>query len=202
MADTRRTDTALRRLAAAVGVAVGSYAALVANAWLRYGHATQATGEESDPLLDGVMPDYEIVERHHVRVAAPVGVTFAAANAIDFERSAIARAIFKARELVMGSHATATTPSGSFLTQMQAIGWGELARTPGREVVMGAVTQPWLADVVFHPLPPAEFTAFREPGYVKIASPSKRFPADVSSLGSVGVAGAPGAKARSVAQSQ
>ena len=33
---------------------------------------------------------------------------------------------------------------------------------------MGAVTQPWLADVVFRPLPPGEFVAFNQPGYVKI----------------------------------
>jgi len=34
---------------------------------------------------------------------------------------------------------------------------------------MGAVTQPWYADVVFRPLPPDQFAAFNEPGYVKIA---------------------------------
>ena len=33
---------------------------------------------------------------------------------------------------------------------------------------MGAVTQPWMADVVFRPLPPEEFAAFRDPDYVKI----------------------------------
>ena len=33
---------------------------------------------------------------------------------------------------------------------------------------MGAVTQPWRADVVFRPLPPEEFAAFHEPDYVKI----------------------------------
>ena len=33
---------------------------------------------------------------------------------------------------------------------------------------MGAVTQPWLGDVKFHALPPEEFAAFNEPGYVKI----------------------------------
>jgi hypothetical protein len=33
---------------------------------------------------------------------------------------------------------------------------------------MGAVTQPWMADVVFRPLPPDEFAAFHEPDYVKI----------------------------------
>ena len=33
---------------------------------------------------------------------------------------------------------------------------------------MGAVTQPWEANVVFRPLPPEEFVAFHEPDYVKI----------------------------------
>jgi hypothetical protein len=33
---------------------------------------------------------------------------------------------------------------------------------------MGAVTQPWKANVVFRALPPDEFAAFHEPGYVKI----------------------------------
>jgi hypothetical protein len=169
MTDRRRTRTALRWIGAGVGLAAGAYAALVAGAWLRYGHVTRETGEDGDPLLDTMMPDYEIVERHHVRVHAPADVTFEATNAIDFQRSAIARAIFKARELFMGSDDAPPPPPGSFLAQMQAIGWGELARAPGREVVMGAVTQPWLADVVFHPLPPAEFAAFHEPGFVKIA---------------------------------
>jgi hypothetical protein len=44
-----------------------------------------------------------------------------------------------------------------------------LAEVPGREVVMGAATQPWLPDVVFRPLPPEEFATFCEPDYVKIA---------------------------------
>ena len=58
--------------------------------------------------------------------------------------------------------------AGGFLSQMQSIGWGVLAEVPGREIVMGAATQPWMADVVFRPLPPGEFAAFHEPGYVKI----------------------------------
>jgi hypothetical protein len=52
---------------------------------------------------------------------------------------------------------------------MKKIGWGVLAEVPGREVVMGAVTEPWEADVVFRPLPPDEFASFRTPGSVKIA---------------------------------
>jgi hypothetical protein len=51
----------------------------------------------------------------------------------------------------------------------KSLGWGVLAEVPGREVVMGAVTQPWKANVVFRPLAPDAFATFNEPGYVKIA---------------------------------
>lgn len=51
---------------------------------------------------------------------------------------------------------------------MKALGWGMLAEIPDREIVAGAVTQPWKANVVFRSLPPSEFAAFDEPGYVKI----------------------------------
>ena len=44
-----------------------------------------------------------------------------------------------------------------------------LAETPGREVVVGAVTKPWEPNVTFRSLAPDEFAAFAEPDYVKIA---------------------------------
>jgi hypothetical protein len=39
---------------------------------------------------------------------------------------------------------------------------------PGRELVAGAVTQPWKSVVTFHGLPPAEFIGFSTPGFTKI----------------------------------
>jgi hypothetical protein len=56
----------------------------------------------------------------------------------------------------------------AFVDEMRSIGWGTLAEVPGRQVVMGAVTQPWMAEVVFRSLPPEQFRAFDEPGFVKI----------------------------------
>ena len=44
-----------------------------------------------------------------------------------------------------------------------------LAEVPDREVVVGAVTRPWEANVTFRALPADRFAAFSEPGYVKIA---------------------------------
>jgi hypothetical protein len=56
----------------------------------------------------------------------------------------------------------------ALLALVQSLGWGVLADVPGREVVVGAVTKLWEADVTFRALPPDEFVAFRDPGFVKI----------------------------------
>jgi hypothetical protein len=80
----------------------------------------------------------------------------------------IVRAIFKAREVLLGGEPHTTTGPRGWLEQTKSIGWGVLAEVPGREIVMGAVTQPWEANVVFRPLPPHEFITFDEPDHVKI----------------------------------
>jgi hypothetical protein len=115
------------------------------------------------------MPTYEIVERHHVRVAAPSEITFAASCEIDLRQSALVNAIFKGRELILGSEPDASARPRGLLAWAKTLGWGVLAEAPGREIVLGGVTQPWKADPVFRALPSDEFAAFREPDYVKIA---------------------------------
>jgi len=158
-----------RWVAAGVGLAAAAYVAYVGYAWVRYGNVRPATRrEEQDALLDRFMPACEIVERHQIRIDAPAEVTFQAATEMYLEQSPIIRAIFKGREWIMRSQSAPRPGPRSFVAQMRAIGWGVLAEIPGREIVMGAVTQPWMADVVFRPLPPAEFAAFDEPGFVKI----------------------------------
>jgi hypothetical protein len=42
-----------------------------------------AGADDVDPLLDQFMPVYEVAERHHVHVAAPADITFAAAGEQD-----------------------------------------------------------------------------------------------------------------------
>jgi hypothetical protein len=153
----------LKWTAGALGVATGAYASYVGVTWLRHGHPTLASADEADPLLDRFMPVYDVVERHHVHVAASADVTFAAACEQDLMALPVVRAIFKAREVVLGGEPdTAAHPRG-LLVLTRSIGWGVLAEVPGREVIMGAVTQPWEANVVFRPLRPDEFVAFDEP---------------------------------------
>ncbi|HEV2714657.1 MAG TPA: hypothetical protein VGU64_05290, partial [Terriglobales bacterium] len=165
-----RIRLTLRWLAGGIALVALSYAAYVGFAWLRYGHAAPAASvEESDRLLDRFMPVYEIAERHQVRVAAPVEITVATASDMDLSESLIIRGIFKSRQLILGG----TRPEQwhgpkSFVAQAKAGGWGVLADVPGRETILGAVTQPWVANVVFRALPPDDFATFHEPGYVKI----------------------------------
>lgn len=164
-----RIYAALKLTAGALGLATGAYASYVGVTWLRYGRPAPARADDVDPLLDRFMPAYDVAERHHVSVAAPADVTVSASCDMDLQQSPIVRAIFKARELILGSEPdTAARPRG-LLALTKSIGWGVLAEVPGREVVMGAVTQPWEANVVFRPLPPHDFARFNEPGYVKIA---------------------------------
>ena len=162
-----RPPSIIKWLGGGVGVAAGVYGMLVARGWYRYGHPGASPGE-NDAVLDAFMPVYDIVERHHIAVHAPAALTLQSAADMDFEASPIVRAIFSTRELVMGARRDRPRAPQAFVDEMRRIGWGTLSEIPGRQVVMGAVTQPWMADVVFRPLPSHEFRAFDEPGFVKI----------------------------------
>ena len=156
-------------LAAGIGLGAAGYAAFAAVAWLRYGRTRPATGADKDDLLDRFMPNYEICGRHKIHVAATPEVALAASAETEFEQSPLIRAIFKAREWILRSAPALSNVPRGLLAQTQALGWGMLAQKQGREIVMGCVTKPWEANPVFRALPPEEFAAFHEPGYVKIA---------------------------------
>lgn len=161
-----RFGPAARYMAAGLGIAAAGYATLAGLAWHRYGKAARAQGDAVDPLLDRFMPEFDVVERHHITVAAPSEVVLAAAKEQDLNGSPVIRAIFKTRAAVMGASPT-DLPKGGLLAQVQDLGWGVLVDTPG-EIVLGAVTRPWEADVTFRAVPPDGFAAFAEPGFVKI----------------------------------
>ena len=158
---------ALGWLTAGIGFAAAIYAALVSVAWCRFGRARPRRAG-SDLLLDRFMPDYDVAEQHFAYIEAPPDVALRAAEETDLEGAPIIRAIFKAREIVLGAVPEDVSRPRGLLDLTTSIGWGVLAERPGREVVVGAVTQPWMPDVVFRALPPEAFRDFHEPGYVKI----------------------------------
>ena len=164
--------------AAGAGVAVGVYGAYALVTWRRYGRIAEADARERDALLDRFIPRYEVVERHRIRVAAPAAVTLAAAREQDLFGLPLVRPIFKARELIMGATPDARPQTQGLLAATLALGWRVLGEVPDREVVVGAVTKPWEANVTFHGLPAGEFAAFSEPGFVKIAWTLRADPID------------------------
>ncbi len=123
---------------------------------------------DCNPLLDRFMPDYDIVERHRVQIDAPPAVVFAAAQHIDLEQSTLIRWIVALRAFAMGATQTRTSHPRGLIAQTTSMGWRILSESSGHELVMGAATQPWVADVTFRPIDAAQFVTFSEPDYVKI----------------------------------
>lgn len=162
--------SASRLAGAGLGLAAAGYAAAAAYTWLDYGNAHKGVNRgDADPLLDQFMPIYEIVELHQIQVSAPADLTFSAAKEQDLLDSPVIRAIFKTRELVLGSTPNdRVAQTRGLLPMVLSLGWGVLGEIPGREIVLGAVTRPWEANVVFRAVPPADFAAFNEPDNVKI----------------------------------
>jgi hypothetical protein len=178
MSTTFRLGTAARAAAAGVGAGLAAYGAYAAVTWYRYGHVSQPCGGGHDELLDRFMPDFHVVERHRIRVAAPPDIVLAAAREQDLLGLPVVHAIFKAREIVMGAAPDGRTQPRGLLAATLALGWGVLAEIRDREIVVGAVTKPWEANVAFRALPPHEFAAFADPGFVKIAWTLRADPSD------------------------
>jgi hypothetical protein len=167
-----------RWLLALTALGTAAYAAYVGATWYRYGKPRRrGRNEDLDPGLERFLPEYEVSERHQVRVAAPVAMTFEAACAMDLNRSRTVRAIFRVREWILGGAKNERREPRGIVEEMKSVGWGVLEEVPGRAIVLGAVTQPWIADTVFRALAPEEFRSFREPGYVKIAVTFRADPA-------------------------
>ena len=156
-------------VAAGAGLAAGAYAGYVGFTWIRYGQVARPANGKEDSLLDRFMRSYDVVERQHIRVAAPAAVTLAVAREMDLLGSRVVRMIFRGRELILGATGDDRPRPRGLIADVQSVGWAVLADVPDREIVVGAVTKPWEANVTFRGIPPDQFAAFSEPGYVKIA---------------------------------
>ena len=121
-------------------------------------------------LIEQFIPTSDVRTRHEIVVHAPADLVFRVAEQFDLQAVPLVRAIFWLRGKLMGARAGAAPRRVlGLVEETKRIGWRELARRPGRELVMGAATQPWLADVTFSPIAPDQFARYAEPERVKIA---------------------------------
>ena len=158
-----------RHLKTGVALLALSYLGYAATTWRRYGRNGVRPHPADDSPLDRFMPDCEVAERHEIVVAAPAELTMAAAREMDLFRSPLVRAVFAVRTLPARLRGAAARKPAPLLSETLALGWRVLADEPGRAIVVGAVTQPWRADVTFRGVEPEAFAGFDEPGYAKIA---------------------------------
>jgi hypothetical protein len=163
-----------------LGAAGAGYAAVVAWNRLRYGRLPSSWHPGSGSLLDRFIPDPEVVDHHQIAVDAPADVVLSTAAHMPLLDSPAIRAIIRLREVAMGGVPDTRPHPEPLLEQMKSIGWMVLAERTGREVVLGAATQPWLAAPVFRPIPADQFTAFSEPGFVKIIWTLRADPIDAT----------------------
>ena len=98
--------------------------------------------------------------------------TYAVLRSLDLNRSRIVRTLFTIRTVpsrLRGRGSPPDAPPGQpFLETGLALGWTILEEEPGREFVLGSVTQPWAPVVHFVGLPGPDFIAFAEPAFTKI----------------------------------
>lgn len=121
------------------------------------------------PLIDDFLPHADICECHEILVRAPATAVMDVAEHFDLQSLPVVRAIFWLRSKLLGAAPPAPDLFGKGLVaSTMAQGWGELSRGPGRALVMGAVTQPWKADVIFTAIAAEHFAGYAEPGRVKI----------------------------------
>lgn len=118
--------------------------------------------------IDRFIPEGDIAECHQTIVHAPADVVLDVAEHYDLRSSFIVDMIFRLRSLLMGAVKTPPRTAQGIVDETTSLGWGVLSRTSGREIVVGAVTRPWVADVTFRAIPADSFVAFDDPGYVKI----------------------------------
>ena len=124
----------------------------------------QATGE--DLLIDRFLPRFDVTLTEHVVAEAGLAETWQAVRDLDLMRvrSPLTHLALFARN----------TPAQlkPFAGDTAVPGWLRLGETPGREVVLGAIGRYWQPGAEWYDvakMTPAEFTAFAEPDWGRIA---------------------------------
>lgn len=114
------------------------------------------------------IPKPYVRDHNEIVIAAPADLVFFDATRIDMQSMPLVRAIFTTRGWFMGDTIEPPQKPLGLVADMMVLGWGLLAHTPCRSIVMGAAARPWTRNVTFRAVPSDEFAAFAEPDYVKI----------------------------------
>ena len=126
--------------------------------------------------IEEFIPEADVQQVHQILIHAPANLVFAEAEQLSLQSVPLIRFLFWAREKLLGGSSHSPQPRAKqtglvagLVKMTRELGWLPLAETPNRELVMGAVTRPWVMSPVFQPVKPETFRSFAEPDLVKIA---------------------------------
>jgi len=120
-------------------------------------------------ILDDALPKWDFREVHQRRVGASAAGLFAAVEAVTPAELPLFRLLMRLRSF--GQHTLGRSLDEPLFAQLQAQGFVLLGREAPRELVLGLIGTPWRIRGGLRPVPdPAAFTAFTEPGTVKVAT--------------------------------
>ena len=114
------------------------------------------------------IPKPYVRDQHEIVIAAPADLVFFDATRLTLQSLPFVRAIFRTRAWLMGDTIEPQLRPLGIVAETMVLGWGLLAHTPCRTIVMGAAARPWTKNVTFCPIAAEEFARFAEPDYVKI----------------------------------
>ena len=115
------------------------------------------------------IPVADVRLAHEIIVHAPATLAFDVAEHFEMDSIPAVRAMFWLRAKLLGARYERAPMQKGLVEAMLGLGWAMLAYTPGRELVMGSVTEPWLGEVNFRAIAADGFAAFSQPDLVKIA---------------------------------
>ena len=133
-------------------------------------------------LIDRLVPSFDAARTEHRIVAGDLATVYAATRRADFMRawreSVAVRMLFAARGvgeravclIARREHREPPPPESMRLADMPTHGdWVLLGEDPPREITFGVVGRFWAGETVWAQIDAADFGAFAEPGFGKIA---------------------------------
>ena len=118
-------------------------------------------------LIDEFLPEYDVVERHEILVAAPVEAAYDAVLGLDLARSPVIAALLAVRGLPKLFTERPQLSRRVDLAAIEHAGFVRLAEDPPREVVLGVVGRFWHPWNNVRKITADQFSAFDEPDFAK-----------------------------------